>query len=342
MSARPAASGEDANQGEDSMALITRRHLVAGMAAVPFAVRAQTLPPTLRIVVPFPAGGSVDAVARQVQAGLQQRLGATVVVENQAGGSGSVGAARVAKAPPDGGTWLFVFDSHAVNPFLQPLPFDSARDLDPVMLIGTAPNVLATHPSRPYKNLGDVVAAAKAKPDAVSYATIGAGSLGHLTMVRLTRQAGVQLAHVPYRGGGPAMNDAIAGHVDLIIGSAALVNPQLEGKALRPLVQFGAARAAAPTLRDVPTAAESGFTGIESSAWWGVFAPAGTPAALVERFNDALRASLRDERAAKTLTEAQQITLLAEGPDAFRRFFDKEMQVWGAVVRDNDIKLGSS
>ena len=125
------------------MASITRRHLVAGMAAVPLAARAQSLPSTLRIIVPFPAGGSVDAVARQVQAGLQQRLGATVVIENQAGGSGSVGAARVANAPPDGGTWLFVFDSHAVNPFLQPLPFDSARDLDPVILIGTAPNVLA-------------------------------------------------------------------------------------------------------------------------------------------------------------------------------------------------------
>ena len=325
------------------MQKITRRHVLAGALVTPLAARAQAWPPSvMRVIVPFPAGGSVDAVARLVQAGLQQRLGTSVLIENQAGGSGSVGAARVAKSPPDGSTWLFVFDSHAVNPFLQPLPYDSTKDLDPVMLIGTAPNVLATHPSRPYKSLSEVVAAAKAKPDTISYATIGAGSLGHLTMVRLGKQAGIQLAHVPYRGGGPAMNDAIAGHVDLIIGSAALVNPQLEAKALRALVQFGPSRASAPTLSEVPTATESGLAGVESSAWWGVFAPPGTPASIVERFVAALRATLRDERVAKTLTETQQISVRAEGPEEFRRFFEREMQVWGAVVRENDIKLGSS
>ena len=324
---------------------ITRRHVVTGALVAPFAARAQTQAwPSglMRVIVPFPAGGSVDAVARLVQAGLQQRLGATVVVENQAGGSGSVGAARVAKSPPDGSTWLFVFDSHAVNPFLQSLPYDSTKDLDPVMLIGTAPNVLATHPSRPYKSLSDVIAAAKAKPDSITYATIGAGSLGHLTMVRLGKQAGVQLTHVPYRGGGPAMNDALAGHVDLIIGSAALVNPQLEGNGLRALVQFGPTRATAPTLKDVPTAAESGIAGVESSAWWGVFAPPKTPAPILERFVTELRATLRDERVAKVLSETQQISVRAEGPEAFRGFFDREMQVWGEVVRENNIKLSSS
>lgn len=329
---------------EVALGTITRRHLIAATLVLPVAARAQTspLPSTIRIIVPFPAGGSVDAVARLVQTGLQQRLGSTLVIENQGGGSGSVGAARVAKAPPDGSTWLFVFDSHAVNPSLQTLPYDSIKDLDPVMLIGTASNVLATHPSRPYTTLNDVITAAKAKPDSISYATIGAGSLGHLTMVRLSKQAGIQLTHVPYRGGGPAMNDAIAGHVDLIIGSAALVNPQLEAKALRPLVQFGATRAAAPTLSDVPTAAESGISGIESSAWWGVFAPAGTPASLIDRFAADLRATLRDERVSKTLSETQQISLRGSSPDEFRRFFENEMQVWGAVVRENNIKLSSS
>lgn len=156
---------------------------------------------SVTVVVPFPAGGSVDAVARQVQQGLQDRLKTNVIVENKPGASGSTGAAQVARSAPDGRTWLFVFDTHAVNPFLQKLPFDSVKDLAPVMLIGTAPNVLATNPSKPFRSLADIVAAAKEKPGAITYATIGAGSLGHLTMVRLSKQLGISLNHVPYRGG---------------------------------------------------------------------------------------------------------------------------------------------
>jgi tripartite-type tricarboxylate transporter receptor subunit TctC len=323
------------------MPQLTRRALVAALVAAPVAARAQAWPAGItRIIVPFPVGGSVDAIARLVQAGLQQRLNATLIIENRPGGSGSIGAAAVAKAPPDGSHWLFVFDSHAVNPSLQPnLPFDSLKDLDPVLLIGTAPNVLATHPSRPFRTLAEVIEAAKAKPDSVSYATIGTGSLGHLTMVRTAKQAGVRLVHVPYRGGGPAMNDALAGHVDLIIGSAALVNPQLQAAALRPLVQFGATRA--PALSSVPTAAEAGIAGVESNAWWGVFAPAGTPKAVQERFGAELSATLRDERVARTLTETQQINLILGGPDEFRRFFIQEMEIWGAVVRENNIRADS-
>ena len=158
---------------------LTRRSLIAGAAAAPFAARAQGWPSgILRIVAPFPAGGSVDVIARIVQPGLQQRLGVTVLIENRPGGSGSIGAAGVAKAAPDGNTWLFVFYTHAVNPSLLPnLTFDSQKDLDPVLLIGTAPNVLATHPSRPYRSLGDVIEAARAKPGTINYGTIGAGSL---------------------------------------------------------------------------------------------------------------------------------------------------------------------
>jgi tripartite-type tricarboxylate transporter receptor subunit TctC len=312
--------------------------MLAGGSLAPLAARAQNWPAGLiRIVAPFPAGGSVDAIARLVQPGLQQRLGVSVLVENRAGGSGSIGAASVAKAPPDGHTWLFVFDTHAVNPSLIPnLPFDSRKDLEPVLLIGTAPNVLATHAAKPYRTLADVIAAAKAKPDSINYATIGAGSLGHLTMVLLARQAGAKLVHVPYRGGGPAMNDAIAGHVELIIGSAALVTPQVKGGTLRALVQTGAARQ--PTLADVPTAIESGFAGFESLAWWGVFAPAGTPAAIIERFREALAATLREERVARQLSESQQVNLRLDGPDQFRAFFEEQMRIWGAVVRDNGIK----
>jgi tripartite-type tricarboxylate transporter receptor subunit TctC len=267
---------------------------------------------------------------------LQQKLGATVIIENRPGASGSVGSAVVAKSPPDGNTWLFVFDTHAVNPFLLNMTFDTAKDLDPVLLIGTAPNVLCTHPSRPFQSFADVIAAAKARPSTITYASIGSGSVGHLTMTLLAKRAGVQLVHVPYRGGGPAMNDALAGHVDLIIGSAALVMPQVTAEKIRPLMQTGQTRIA--PLANVPTAIENGFTGFESYAWWGVFAPAGTPAPVIERFAATLTESLRDPIISKQLTENLQITLRLGGPQEQGRFLAEQMALWQPVVKENNIK----
>jgi tripartite-type tricarboxylate transporter receptor subunit TctC len=322
---------------------ISRRQIIATLSLLPFAAAAQNdaIGGTVTLVVPFPAGGSVDAVARQVQRGLQERLQANVIIDNRGGAAGSLGAGQVARAAPDGRTWLLVFDSHAVNPFLQKLTFDTQKDLLPVMLIGTAPNVLAVHPTREFKSFPQMIAAAKAKPGALTYASIGAGSLGHLTMVRLGKQLGIELSHVPYRGGGPAMNDAIAGHVDMIIGSAALINPQLVSQTLHPLVQFGPKRATSPQLAQVPTAAESGAPGLESSAWWGVFAPANTPKPIMERFERDMRATLAEARVRENLTQSQQIDIKADGPQAFERFFENEMRVWGNIVRENNIQLSS-
>lgn len=331
------------------MARATRRGVILAASALPFATASTWAQQggwpagagVIRLIVPFPAGGSVDAVARLVQTGLQSRLGTTVLVENQPGASGAAATGRVARAAPDGANWVFVFDTHAVNPAMQQLPFDTETDLEPVMLVGTAPNVLATHQSKPYRSLADVIAAAKAKPDTVTYATIGTGSLGHLTMVRLGQAAGVKLTHVPYRGGGPAMNDALAGHVDLLVGSSALVNPQLMAKGLAAVAQFGAKRVASDTLKDVPTAIESGFAGLESQAWWGVFAPGKTPKETIARFGADLRASLAEPRAASVLKDTQQIEILAAGPDELRRFLSEQMKIWGAVVRENNIKADS-
>lgn len=321
----------------------TRRAvLVIAISALPVFAWAQGKWPSgiVKIIVPFPAGGSVDAIARLIQPDLQKRLGATVIIENRGGASGSIGAAAAAKSPPDGNTWLFVFDTHAVIPFLIPnLPYDTKKDLDPVLLIGTAPNLLATHPTKPFKSLADVLAAARDKPGGVSYATIGAGSLGHLAMVQLTKLAGVTLTHVPYRGGGPAVNDAIGGHVDLIIGSATLLAPQIEAGTLRPIVQTGETRH--PALPSIPTAAESGFRNFESKAWWGVFAPAGTPADIQERFRTELTAVLRQTEISKRLAESQKMDVVAGGPEAFRNFFDEQMTTWGAVIREHGIKSDS-
>ncbi len=320
---------------------LTRRTIVLGTMtaplAAPFAAQAQNWPSgIIKIIVPFPPGGTTDPIARMVQPGLQQRLGATLIVENKPGASGSVGTALVVKSPPDGNTWLFVFDTHAVNPFLFNLPFDTAKDLDPVMLIGTAPNVLATHPSRPFKSLADVVAAAKAKPDTITYASVGSGSGGHLTMTLLAKRAGCKLVHVPYKGGGPAMNDALAGHVDMIIGSAALCMPQIKAHNIRPLMQTGKTRAA--SLPDVPTAIESGFANFESYAWWGVFAPAGTPKPVVERFAAALGEFLREPTVSKMLTENLQVTLRMGSPQDEAKFLAEQMALWGPVMKENNIK----
>jgi tripartite-type tricarboxylate transporter receptor subunit TctC len=307
-------------------------------ALAPSAAQAQSWPSgPIRIIVPFPPGGSVDAVARLAQAGLAQRLGVTVVIENRTGASGSTGTTVVAKSPPDGSTWLIVFDTHAVNPSLLPnLPFDNEKDLEPVSLIATAPYVVARHPSRPYTDIAELVSAAKQKPGSISYASVGSGSIGHLALALFGKEAGIDLIHVPYRGGGPALNDTIAGHVDLIIASAALLMPQIEPGAIRPVVQMGQARLRA--LPDVSTIAESGYPGAQASSWWGFYAPGGTPKPIIERFRTALVESLREERVAKQLTETQQMTLVLSGPEELRRFAAEQARIWGAVVRDNNIR----
>jgi len=321
------------------MVELTRRSLIATALSSPLAAQAQAAWPsgTIRIVVPFPAGGSVDTISRLVQTGLQQRLGANVIVENRPGASGSMGSGAVAKSPPDGMSWLMVFDTHAVNPFLLPgMPFDTEKDLDPVLLIGTAPNVICTHPSRPYHSLADVIAAAKQKPETITYGTIGTGSLGHLSMTLLAKRAGIKLVHVPYRGGGPLLNDTIAGHVELTCASTGLLGPHLSGDKTRPLCHTGKTRLS--SFPNLPTVTEEGFPDFESYAWWGLFAPAGTPKPIVDRFSADFAASIRDERVEKQITEVQMISLSLGGPDVLRRFLTEQMRLWGDVIRENNIK----
>ncbi|TMJ92304.1 MAG: tripartite tricarboxylate transporter substrate binding protein [Alphaproteobacteria bacterium] len=319
------------------MRMLSRRCLLLGALIAPWAAHAQNWPAgNIKIVVPYPPGGSTDMIARLIQPHMQQRLGTTVIVENRAGGGGSVGTAAVAKSSPDGSSWVMVFDNHAANPFVFPnLPFNTETDLDPVQLIGTAPYVLSTNPQKPFKTLADVVTAAKAKPGTLSYATVGAGSIGHLAMELLWKQAGVQLVHVPYRGGAPAMNDLIAGHVDLFIASTAASIPFIQAGSIRALTQSGKTRTS--TLANVPAIAES-YPGFEAYAWWGVFAPAGTPKAIVNKFADELAASLRDPRVAKQLNETQQVTFALGGPEELRKFVSDQMRLWGPVAREHNIQ----
>ena len=319
------------------MRMLSRRCLLLGALVAPLAAHAQNWPAgNIKIVVPYPPGGSTDMIARLIQPDMQQRLGTTVIVENRAGGGGSIGTAAVAKSSPDGSTWAMVFDNHAANPFVFPnLPFNTEKDLDPVQLIGTAPYVLSTNPQKAFKTLADVVTAAKAKPGTLSYATVGAGSIGHLAMELLWKQAGVHLLHVPYRGGGPAMNDLIAGHVDLFIASTAASIPFIQAGSIRALAQSGKTRTS--TLANVPAIAES-YPGFEAYAWWGVFAPAGTPKAIVSRFANELAAPLREPRVAKQLNETQQVTFALGGPEELRKFVSEQMRLWGPVAREHNIQ----
>src|SRR3954465_5389808 len=222
------------------MRRVTRRTMLAASAAFTIAPGLAQSAKNITLVVPFPPGGSTDALARLLQANMQTKLGRIVLVEKKSGAAGSLGAAVVAKSPPDGSSFLVTFDSHAVIPAILEKPqLDVEQDLMPVFLVGTAPYVIATNASRPFKNFADVVAASKKEPGSIKYASVGIGTLGHLAMTMLAKKAGVEITHVPYRGGGPAMNDVLGGHVDLIAGSAALITPQLGPTTLRPILQLG-------------------------------------------------------------------------------------------------------
>ena len=193
----------------------------------------------IRLIAPFPPGGSVDTVSRLLQPHLSADLGVPVVIENRAGASGSIGTVALARAPADGQTWAMVFDTHAVNPSLMPnLGYDTKRDLSTVMLVGTSPMLITTHKDRPWQTLPEVIAAAKARPDTITYGSIGNGSLAHLTMSLMQQAGGFQVVHVPYRGGGPMSAAAAAGELDMPMATNAGLGGQVN-VTLRPLAQTG-------------------------------------------------------------------------------------------------------
>ena len=289
----------------------------------------------IKLVAVFPPGGSVDQVARLLAQPLSQQIGQSIVVENKGGASGAIGTAAVAAAAPDGYTFAVVFDTHGVNPSLMPnMVFDSRKDLAPVVLIGTAPMVLATHAGSEFKTFADVVAAAKGKKGA-SYGTIGSGSLGHLAIELLGKGAGLEFQHIPYKGGGPLMNDAVAGHVPLAIGSVFLMKPHVDSKRMRPLVVTTSKRSL--DLPEVPTLAESGFPGFDAPAWWAVLAPAKTPPEIIKRMNEEINKVMRMPDTAKRM-DAQGIDVVGGTPEAARVFIERQMDVWAKVVKDNNIQ----
>jgi tripartite-type tricarboxylate transporter receptor subunit TctC len=241
----------------------------------------------------------------------------------------------VAAAPADGYTFAVVFDTFGVNPSLMPsLPYDSRKDLAAVALIGTSAMVITAHPSTPYKTFGDAVAAARSGTS-LSYGSIGSGSLGHLALTLLGKANKLDLVHVPYRGGGPLMSDAIAGHVPLAVGSVFLAKPHIDAGKLRPLAVTTSQRSA--NLPNVPTVAESGFAGFDAPAWWAVLAPARTPPDIVKRMNEEINAALQLPDVAAKLS-AQGISIERRAPQAAQAFIEQQMDTWAQVVKANGIK----
>ena len=324
-------------------ARILGRALVAGMlglaaTAAAFPATAQGWPTKpVKFVVPFPPGGSVDPLARLLSVRLTQSLGQQFIVENKPGASGSIGTSFVAKSPPDGYTFVFVFDTHAVNPTQIPnLNFDTVKDLAPVMLVGTAPMALGTNPSKPYKTFADVIAAAKAKPDTLSYGSIGSGSLGHLTMTLIQQSGGFKVVHIPYKGGGPMSTDALGGQIDFGIASVAVIGPHVKGGKLRGIAVTGDKRSSA--MPEVPTLAEQGFPGFSALAWWGIFAPAGTPKPIIDNLNAELVRVLNQPDLRKQLTEQLGMDLVVSTPEALQKWTVGEIARWGKVVKENNIR----
>ncbi len=320
-----------------------RRALVCGLALassrLPRASAQDAAWPIrpIRLVVGWPPGGSVDILARLLQSRLQAELGQPVVVENRPGATGSVGAAEVARAPADGYTWLVVVDSHAIIPSIMALPYDTRRDFAPVTLIGRGPLVVTTHPSAPWTSFPELVTFARTRPPgSIHYATAGIGTMMHVAMVQLCNLAQIQLTHVPYRGGAPALQDALAGQVPLFVTNAPVGGPHVRSGALRGIGVT--TRAPWRDLPGVPSFHELGFNGFEAPTWWGVFGPQGVPVPIRRRMETALSRVLAESEL-RSRVEAQGMDVLAASSDEFATFLDAEMVRWASVVRASGIRV---
>lgn len=292
---------------------------------------------TIRIVVPFAAGGTSDALARLLAERLQVALKQTVIVENKAGAGGVIGADLVAKSAPDGYTLLLgTIASNAINPALQPkIPYDAAKDFVPVFFIGNIANVVLVGAGQPYKSIKDLIAAAKAKPGTIAFGTPGAGSSQHLSGVKFQLDAGVELVHVPYKGSGPSLQDVMAGQIPMSFETALTALPQINAGKVRALAVTTGKRA--KVLPDVPTLAESGLKGFDVASWQAIFAPAGTPPAIVNRLNAELTKIVGETQVAARLY-AMGVENVPMTPAQFADFQRAELAKWTKIVKDGQVK----
>lgn len=325
------------------MSSLRRRALLAGTVvaslSAPAIVKAQADWPkgTMKFVVPFPPGGSLDPITRIIQAKLTDQTGWNIVVENKAGGSGVVGAGVAANSPPDGQTWLFVFDNHIINPLLNDqLPYkDSA--LTPVTQIGRSAQGIAAYPTRPYDTFAEVIKAAKVAPGRISIGSLSS-SLAQIFIAFLQKENGFQINYIPYKGGGPLYQDALAGVTDLSVSSLANMMPHVSSGKLKLVGVTGATRSKlAP---QVATLAEQGVRSRPSYSWWGVYAPTGTPQPIIDRMYAAIAKAVRDKDVTDKFVGQFDMEITLPTTADFAAFLKSEVEVWGQVIRENRITAG--
>lgn len=287
----------------------------------------------VRIVVPFAPGGGTDLVARTMGIIMAQDLGQPVIIDNKPGAGTIIGTDAVAKSPPDGYTLVMATIAHAVNPSIQPkLPYAHETAFAPVMLVGRSPNVLVVRADSPFKSVQDVIAAAKAKPGQLSFASQGAGTSAHLAGELFKNLTKTDITHVPYRGAGPAITDLLGGQVNIMFATAAAVGTFIEGGKLRALAVTTADRSPAPLLAKVPTVAESGVPGYVADSWYGLFVPAGTPPAVIARLNLAARKAAQSSTF-KQRVESEGLVVSAGTPEEFGRYVKGEEERWRKIVK---------
>jgi tripartite-type tricarboxylate transporter receptor subunit TctC len=301
------------------------------------AAGAQTYPThVVRIVVPFPAGGLNDTVARLLQPYLEKALGQTVIVDNRAGASGILGTDAVAKSAPDGHTLVMVASSHTVTPATNSrMPYNTENDLAAIVMVGKSPLLFVVNAKVPAKTLAEFIALAKAKPGKINYATPGAASQSHLVTELLSARTGIKMQHIPYRGGAPAMTSIIAGDTEFAVISTLLSLPHIEAGTVRAIAVGSLTRD--PQFPDLPTVAESGVPGFEAIQWVGLLAAAGTPKPVVDRLNAEVNRALRDPDLIAKLA-AQGISPAGGTPDDFQKVISSEIRQWTEVARAGNIK----
>lgn len=321
---------------------LARRHLLrlAGSLALlgcAAAAQAQSFPnKPIHLIVSYPPGGSSDLMARIVGEKLSGLWKQPVLVENKPGAAGSIGMEYAARQPGDGYTFVLANLGPAlVNPIIQKVPYSMEKDFIPVSLSATGPNILVVPMTSPYRTLADLVSAARAKPGAISFGTSGPGSMSHLSGELLIRQAGVKLVSVPYKGGGLAVNDVVAGHLDMIISDALPVSQFIKANRVRALAITSDKRSR--LFPDIPTFAEGGVQGLVADNWWGVYLPTGTPPAIVEAYRAAL-VKIMAEPDVKEKFAGLGVEAMATTPAEFRSFLAAEHAKYSKLVADNGIK----
>jgi tripartite-type tricarboxylate transporter receptor subunit TctC len=305
-------------------------------AFLPMTTAAQSYPSKpLRLIIPFPPGGSNDVVGRMIAAQLATRLDKPVIVDNQGGAGGLIGAEMAAKSQPDGYTLLLISVAFAFNPAIYKLPYDPATAFTPVAMLGAGPVVIAVTSKLPVSSVKELIALAMEKPGELNYATAGIGSFQHLASELFKLQAGVDIVHIPFKGGGPAMMDVIAGNTQITIGSLIQMLPQIKAGRLKALGVGSANRIAA--LPDLPTISEAGVPGYEVTNWWGIVVPAGTPRSVIDRLNKDLTAIVASPET-KQRFETEGSEPLSMSVDEAGRFIAAETVKWARVVKDAGIR----